>query len=250
MKRLLLAIHDFLSSHRPLALVLLVAMLVTSVFLSLRLHYEEDITEFLPNSSDNEKQVAIYNALADQGRITVIFRPGDEATDDDVMNAIDCFGDRIDSLFSPQTHVEESDAMAAIEEVSHNIALYLTDEDYRRIGHEDELVSNRLFKVAHCVGFLFDKVPLVHDNDDALARFVSHARDLFVLLGNTLCGIYHEQRHVTALHSRNGTDYGESLDVLVYLALAANARSINQYVFSAVLFKRRVYRISGRSGNR
>lgn len=142
MKRLLLAIHDFLSSHRPLALVLLVAMLVTSVFLSLRLHYEEDITEFLPNSSDNEKQVAIYNALADQGRITVIFRPGDEATDDDVMNAIDCFGDRIDSLFSPQTHVEESDAMAAIEEVSHNIALYLTNEDYRRI---DSLLSDTTY---------------------------------------------------------------------------------------------------------
>ena len=142
MKRLLLAIHDFLSSHRPLAIVLLVVMLVAGLFFALRLHYEEDITKFLPRSPESEKQVAIYNALGDQGRITVIFRPGEEASEDDVMHAIDCFGDRIDPIFSPQIHVEESDAMTSIEEVSHIIALYLTDDDYRRI---DSLLSDSTY---------------------------------------------------------------------------------------------------------
>ncbi len=142
MKQLLLAIHDFLDNHRPLAIALLVVMLVVCVFFSLRLHYEENIAKFLPHSSENDKQVAVYKGLGDQGRITVIFRPGEDATEDDVMNSIDCFAERVDPLFSPQTRAEESDAMAAIGEVSQNIALYLTDDDYRRI---DSLLADSTY---------------------------------------------------------------------------------------------------------
>ena len=142
MTRLLLRIHDYLTAHRITAVALLVVLLVAGVLLALRLHYEENIANFLPVNKENEKQAAVYNALGDQGQITVIFRPGEEAGDDEVMDAIDDFAEQFAQIrpdITLQTRAEESEAMVAIEEVRGHIALYLTEEDYQRI---DSLLSN------------------------------------------------------------------------------------------------------------
>ena len=132
MSRLLLRLHDYLASHRPFAVVLLVVLLAAGALLALQLHYKENIADFLPRTADNAKQADLYNSLGDQGQITVIFRPAEEATDDDVMDAIDAFAGAFTAL-PVQARADGSDAMQAIGLVSNNIPLYLTPADYRRI---------------------------------------------------------------------------------------------------------------------
>ncbi len=132
MSRLLLRLHDYLASHRPFAVVLLVVLIAAGALLALQLHYKENIADFLPRTADNAKQADLYNSLGDQGQITVIFRPAEEATDDDVMDAIDAFAGAFTAL-PVQARADGSDAMQAIGLVSNNIPLYLTPADYRRI---------------------------------------------------------------------------------------------------------------------
>ena len=132
MTRFLLKLHDYLMSHRALSIVSLVVLLAAGVVLALHLRYEENIADFLPRSEENAKQAAVYNALGDQGQITVVFRPADGATEDDVLDAIDLFTDHFTAV-PVQARADESDAMAAVSAVREHIALYLTPDDYRRI---------------------------------------------------------------------------------------------------------------------
>ena len=137
MTKFLLRLHDYLVRHRILAVALLAFMLAAGAVLALQLHYQENIADFLPRTAENAKQASVYNALGDQGQITVIFRPSEDATEDDVMDAIDAFADTFTEL-PVQARADESDAMQAIGDVRNRIALYLTPADYRRI---DSLLS-------------------------------------------------------------------------------------------------------------
>ena len=132
MTKFLLKLHDYLMRHHILSVVMLVVLLATGVLLAMQLHFKENIADFLPRTAENAKQAAVYNALGDQGRITVIFRPSPDAGEDEVMDAIDAFADAFIEL-PVQAHADESDAMQAIGHVRENIALYLTAADYRRI---------------------------------------------------------------------------------------------------------------------
>ncbi len=147
MTRLLLRIHDYLTAHRLLAIASLLVLLAAGVVLALQLRYEENIADFLPRSKENAKQAAVYNGLGDQGQITVIFRPAEEAGDEEVMDAIDLFAETFTAT-EVQARADESDAMAAIAAVGDRIALYLTPDDYRRI---DSLLAQPDY-VATCMG--------------------------------------------------------------------------------------------------
>ncbi len=146
MTKLLLRIHDYLSAHRLLAIASLLVLLAVGVVLALQLRYEENIADFLPRSKENAKQAAVYNALGDQGQITVIFRPGDQAGEEDVMDAIDRFAETFTAV-EVQARADESDAMAAIASVGDRIALFLNPDDYRRI---DSLLAQPDY-VAQCM---------------------------------------------------------------------------------------------------
>ena len=58
------------------------------------------------------------------------------------METIDLFAEAVDSNLHVLARVDESHAMAAIEQVGENIALYLTEDDYRRI---DTLLSDSTY---------------------------------------------------------------------------------------------------------
>ena len=148
MTKLLLRIHDYLTTHRLLAIASLIVLLALGIVLALHLRYEENIADFLPRSEENARQAAVYNALGDQGQITVVFRPSDEATTEDVMDAIDLIAD-IYTAYPVQARADESDAMAAIDAVGDRRALYLTPDDYRRIdsllaqpGYVEQCMAN------------------------------------------------------------------------------------------------------------
>ena len=142
MKGLLLRVHDYLASHRLLALLLLVLLLAAGIFGTTRLRYEEDISKFLPHSGESTRSATVFESLGNQGKITVLFRPAEGATREDVMETIDLFAEAVDSNLHVLARVDESHAMAAIEQVGENIALYLTEDDYRRI---DTLLSDSTY---------------------------------------------------------------------------------------------------------
>ena len=149
MTKLLLRLHDYLVRHRLLAIALLVVLLAVGAVLALQLHYQENIADFLPRTAENAKQASVYNALGDQGQITVIFRPSEESGEEAVMDAIDLFAETFKEL-PVQARTDESDAMQAIGLVGDRIPLYLTAADYRRIDSllaEPDYIPSRLASV-------------------------------------------------------------------------------------------------------
>lgn len=142
MKGVLLRVHDYMTAHRRVALVLLLVLLAGGIFGALRLRYEEDVTEFLPRSEKSAKSAAVYEGLGEQGRITVVFRPTGEGAEEDVMEAVDLFCEGVGKELHLRARADESDAMEAIKEVGEEIALYLTDGDYSRI---DSLLADTTY---------------------------------------------------------------------------------------------------------
>ena len=56
MKRIVLFFYDYLSARKGLAVALLVLLLVLSGWSASRLHFEEDISAFLPDESREQLQ--------------------------------------------------------------------------------------------------------------------------------------------------------------------------------------------------
>ena len=77
MTRLFLSIYDYLSRHKWLATLLLVAGIGLCIWLGAQLNYKENITDFLPQNKENEKFTSVYEGLGDQGKITLVFRTAD-----------------------------------------------------------------------------------------------------------------------------------------------------------------------------
>ncbi|MBQ9474384.1 MAG: 1-acyl-sn-glycerol-3-phosphate acyltransferase [Bacteroidales bacterium] len=158
--RFFLAVYDVLSRRRWLAWLLLLLVMGLCVWSGLRLGYKEDVTEFLPADGDGARYTDIYSAMGEQGDITVVFRATDHTLPADeryqlIEEAIDAFVDRWrlrhegDSLdYGLRCMADESGVDEAIGFMRHNIALFLTPADYRRM---DSLLSQQGY-VDSCLG--------------------------------------------------------------------------------------------------
>ena len=91
MKGIVLHIYDWLSAHKGRAVLLLVFILGLCAFSALRVHYEEDITAFLPQSEESKRYSDVYNRLG-QDRMAVFFESDEEDTDR-LMDAMTAFGE-------------------------------------------------------------------------------------------------------------------------------------------------------------
>lgn len=130
-----LKIHDYLAQHRIFSVAVLLVLLVVAVLLSLRLRFQENVADFLPQNEENARYTAVYNDLGDQGEITLLFRAKDslsEDAEDEIMSAIDDFEANWDGEGVLRCRMEDTDALEAIDFIRDNIALFLTPEDYRR----------------------------------------------------------------------------------------------------------------------
>lgn len=136
-----LKIHDFLVGRKWLAVLLSVLLAVVCLFLASRLHYEEDISRFLPNDEESSKYSEAYNALGKKNNIILIFsaKDGSEAGEDEISEAIHDFEDVFDAVDStglvPQRQITVDSGMAfgMMNEVASAYPLYLTEADYQRI---------------------------------------------------------------------------------------------------------------------
>lgn len=136
-----LRIHDFLAGRKWLAALLSVFLAAICLFLASRLHYEEDISRFLPGDEESSKYSEAYNALGKKNNIILIFsaKDGSEAGEDEISEAIHDFEGVFDAVDStgmvPQRQITVDSGMAfeVMEFVSSGYPLYMTEADYQRI---------------------------------------------------------------------------------------------------------------------
>ena len=137
MKKLVLHIYDWLSARKGLAIFLMAVLLGLCTQSALRMHYEEDISAFLPQSEESKLYSDVYNRLG-HDRMAVFFE-SDEEDPDRVMDAMTAFGevwaDADTAGLVPDLQVS-ADA-GAVEEVfgfiRSNWPYFLTEADYARM---------------------------------------------------------------------------------------------------------------------
>ena len=91
MKSFILKVYDYLSAHRGLAVLILAVLLALSGWSASRLHFEEDISAFLPEDSREQLQ-----ASGGDGKMAVFFRGG---TPQERKDALYSFQDRWEEAF-------------------------------------------------------------------------------------------------------------------------------------------------------
>lgn len=146
MIRLVLRIYDFMQRHNTLRNTLLVASTLLLVALMSRLHYKEDITDFLPLDSHHQQAMTVYRDISGSNRIIVIFSGNgqDESTASRMVEAADDFCNRTRKALKhgqlPRHNTIEINSQSDLERIAgvtefiySNIPYFLTTEDYRRM---------------------------------------------------------------------------------------------------------------------
>ena len=155
MTRFFLALYDFLSKRKGLTLTVLAAVVAVCAWSACRLHYEEDISEFLPIDDRNTEEVEFFSQLNEQSRVAVIFRydstevagtevdseylQGEASSDEALIAAMDCFEqlwyetDTLMTVPDMSATVDQSSALDLIAQVQTRYPSFLREEDYARM---------------------------------------------------------------------------------------------------------------------
>lgn len=145
MTKVLLKIYDYFLRHKVFSVSLLSLMLIASVLLGLRLRYVEDVADFLPSNDANRRYTSVYNNLADQGEITIIFRSSDTLIESEIrkemlMDAVDDFKSYWDNLSAADTnllpvrcHSDDLPLLEAMDYIRDHFPLFLNSNDFYRM---------------------------------------------------------------------------------------------------------------------
>lgn len=128
MKALILHIHDWLTAHKAVAVLILVLGLVLSALSALRLHFQENITDFLP--ADEQQKL---EQSGGEGRMALFFTGGSA---DNKLDAMYAFADTWNAAHEDLQISPEADqaAVAAVFDfVSGNWPYFLEEQDYARM---------------------------------------------------------------------------------------------------------------------
>ena len=146
MTTLVLKIYDMMRRHRGLCLLSFLVVTLLLVASVLRLHYKEDISDFLPLDSQHQHALKVYQDISGANRLFALFQYRDTTkADPDVM---------VEALEAFTTTLEKRDTMSLVRDVMaqmdlervqevsafvyEHIPYFLTAADYERM---DSLVS-------------------------------------------------------------------------------------------------------------
>ena len=139
MTRFFLHIYHYFSARRLWASAVLLTICALAALLSSRVHYEEDIAKFLPHDAQNEKYQDVYEQIALQSRVAVLFsskdslRPVDTET---IGQAMESFGKQIENsplIEQLQVSADETAVLKMIDFVNTNYPYFITNSDARHI---------------------------------------------------------------------------------------------------------------------
>lgn len=137
-----LKIFDYLSGKKLLVVLLLLATIAASVFVALRATYKEDIAAFLPSDSLSQKYVSVYNSMAGQERVAVLFRideAGEQDRSEDIQIAMTDFAellselDTLGAIRNLQVQVDEVQMLDFMEFIYKNYPYMLSEKDWKVI---------------------------------------------------------------------------------------------------------------------
>ncbi|MBR5085638.1 MAG: 1-acyl-sn-glycerol-3-phosphate acyltransferase [Muribaculaceae bacterium] len=147
MTRFFTRTHDFLVKQKMIATMVALLLCAGAVMLALRVSYQEDISKFLPQSTQSAVYSDLYKDIMHQNRIAILFHPTDTASDDNH----DILSDAMDKLcenlnehaqvygIEVQGQFDDSQVDNVLEFVTEHYPLFLSDDDYERI---DSMLSS------------------------------------------------------------------------------------------------------------
>ena len=149
-----LRIYDWLKCRKGIAALIVTVCVLLCVLSLCRLHYEEDISSFLPIDRSDSRQTEFMESVSRQNSVAVIFRSVSESWDDDeIIGAMDLFeelwfeNDTLNLVPDMSALADESTAMELIQFVQEHYASFLTPDDYIRMDsilREDDYVKRQL----------------------------------------------------------------------------------------------------------
>ena len=106
---------------------------------------------------------------------------------------------------------------------------------YRSILQEADFITKILSKPqGRLVVLIWEYIPFVYHNNNALARFMGIAGNLLILLCNALLSVNHHQHYISSIHSPQRTHNAITLNSFINLATTAHTCCINQHKFNAI----------------
>lgn len=141
MTQFFLNIYNFLQRHRGWGAASIVLLTIGLVLLVSRLHYKEDIADFLPLDDQHRQELAVYQDISGAQRLFAVFqyRDSTKADAEEAEQAIDLFVENVekaDTAHVLKSIVSQVDAekMAEMADfVYANMPYFLTEADYKRM---------------------------------------------------------------------------------------------------------------------
>ena len=139
MTRPFLYIYDRLSGHRRLTGCVLLLLFAVFAVVALHVRYEEDIAKFLPHDARHERCQQVYQQIAMQDRIAVIFTAADttsRVSSDRMTDAMEAWGGYMGERAPEaevQVNIDDERVLNMMRFVSANIPYFLTADDYQHI---------------------------------------------------------------------------------------------------------------------
>lgn len=129
MTKFFLHIYDILKGHKPTVVVFLLIIVVVEVWLMTSVHYEEDISKFLPRNEHDKGFTAEFEKLSRQGKIAILFSSADSlhpAASGEIDAAKEYVADNLgyDAGGTDMAYLFQ------------NMPYMLTDKDYKEIDYK------------------------------------------------------------------------------------------------------------------
>lgn len=120
----LIKIYDCFRAHKAVPYILLVVLAGLLSWAASRLHFTEDIFDFLPQDQEYTESMQVYASLSEASRIVVIFE-GDDP--DSICMAIDAFGEEYEEAV---TEVDLDAFLDRLDYVYKHMPYFLSEADY------------------------------------------------------------------------------------------------------------------------
>ena len=136
MNKLILSLYGYFRQHRGVMAFVLLALTVCLVLLAARIHYKEDITDFLPFDGNQQEAMRMYQELSGANRIIAIIGARDSAHSDPdrIAEAADAYADAVGKTGVKVSATVDLDQMSDVAGyVYKNIPYFLTAADYARM---------------------------------------------------------------------------------------------------------------------
>ena len=175
-------IFDFFSNKKPIFYLLLIAIICLLSITVSSLKYNEDIYDFLPMDSDQQKAISLYQDISGGKRVVAIFgmKDGKEVDTDLLSEAVDTFVNKTNDNYGIihisdiKSEVDLDMVMDVVDFIYQNIPLMLVDSDYVRMEHiiaNPEFIKGQLEKDLQVIATNTSVFSDVNMASDPLALF-------------------------------------------------------------------------------